>query len=202
MNRKPEAASSVPLRDEDAELEDLARRSAQGDRRALEELLGALHARIATVCRRICGPDFDDAAQHAMINVARGIEGFDQRASVTTWAYRIATNASLDELRRRQRRGTSVDLDHVVIVDRSTPHSDSITDRMVIEAALDDLEPEFRSVIVMRETVGMDYAEIAAALGVPIGTVRSRLSRAKGHLAAALRAGNQFDAADVQGDVL
>src|SRR5215469_15825802 len=90
----------------DPDSEALARRAAAGDRRALETLL-ELHAdRIHALCRRVVAHPEDalDATQEAMIAVVRGITRFDGRSAFTTWLYRVATNAALDELRRRRRR--------------------------------------------------------------------------------------------------
>ena len=81
-------------------------RAVDGDRRALEVLLDRHADRIHAVCRRIVAHPEDalDATQEAMIAIARGIPRFDGRAAFTTWCYRVATNAALDELRRKRRR--------------------------------------------------------------------------------------------------
>lgn len=77
-----------------------------GDRGALDRLLHRHQDRIYAVCRRLAGNDADglDAAQEALIAIVRGLPRFDRRSRFTTWAYRVATNAALDELRRRRRR--------------------------------------------------------------------------------------------------
>ena len=77
-----------------------------GDRGALDQLLRRHYDRVHSVCRRITGSasDADDACQEALIKIVRNLPRFDGRSSFGTWAYRIATNASLDELRKRQRR--------------------------------------------------------------------------------------------------
>jgi RNA polymerase sigma-70 factor, ECF subfamily len=77
-----------------------------GDRAALDALLRRHYDRIYAVCRRMTGQDADaaDAAQDAMIAIVRGLPRFDGRAAFGTWAYRIASNACIDELRRRKRR--------------------------------------------------------------------------------------------------
>jgi RNA polymerase sigma-70 factor (ECF subfamily) len=87
----------------DAELVADAQR---GDRDALDALLRRHHDRIRALARRLCGNDADaaDATQEALISIVRGLPRFDQRAAFGTWAYRVATNACLDELRRRARR--------------------------------------------------------------------------------------------------
>lgn len=165
----------------------------QGDRRALEQLLRLHHDRMHAVCRRITGNDADaaDATQEAMIAVVRGLPRFDGRASFGTWVYRIATNASLDELRRRRRRPiptTPPDPDHAAESADPTASGrfDAIAEREILDAALADLAEEFRVAVVLRDVADLDYAEIAEVLGVPAGTVKSRIARGRAALANAL----------------
>jgi RNA polymerase sigma-70 factor (ECF subfamily) len=174
-----------------------------GDRGAMDRLLRLHYDRMFAVCRRILGNDTDaaDATQDAMISVVRSLGKFDGRASFATWAYRIATNASLDELRRRRRRPAVADRDHGRVpghdhdmhaADREAElRVDSVGDRMALDAALAGLSEEFRVPIVLRDVADFDYAEIADTLGIPVGTVKSRIARGRGALAVALRNGNQ-----------
>ena len=76
-----------------------------GDRAALDTLLRRHYDRIYAICRRIAGNDADaaDATQDALMSIVRGLERFDGRSTFSTWSYRVATNACLDELRRRKR---------------------------------------------------------------------------------------------------
>jgi RNA polymerase sigma-70 factor (ECF subfamily) len=164
-----------------------------GDRRALDTLLRRHYDRVHAVCRRIAGSsrDADDAAQEAMISIVRGLPRFDGRAQFSTWVYRIATNAALDELRRRKRRpALHVVGDEREPVEPTDPLADrevtGVVDRMAIDAALDELPEEFRAAVVLRDVADLDYAEIAAALGVPVGTVKSRIARGRGQLTALL----------------
>jgi RNA polymerase sigma-70 factor (ECF subfamily) len=169
-----------------------------GDRVAMERLLRTHHDRIHAVCRRITGNEADaaDATQEALIAVVRGLPRFDGRSAFSTWVYRIATNASLDELRRRKRRPSVLgrtDNEHEPeLVD---PSSDTrfgqIGEREEIERVLRDLPEEFRVPVVLRDVADLDYNEIATTLGVPVGTIKSRISRGRSMLAAAL--GNQPD---------
>ena len=78
----------------------------RGDQRALDQLLRLHQDRVYAVCRRLAGNDADalDATQEALIAIVKGLPRFDGRAKFSTWAYRVATNACLDELRRRGRR--------------------------------------------------------------------------------------------------
>jgi len=166
---------------------DLVAAAQSGDRSAVDRLLRAHYDRVFAVCRRITGNDADaaDAAQNALIAIVRGLPRFDGRSSFGSWAYRVATNASLDELRRRKRRGTvglpEGALDHASAGVPALEHG--VTERLTVEAALDRLPDEFRAPVVLRDLLDLDYAEIADVLGIPPGTVRSRISRGRAALA-------------------
>ncbi len=173
-----------------------------GDRAALDRLIRLHYDRVLAVCRRILGNESDalDTAQEALIAMVRGLDRFDGRSAVSTWAYRIATNASLDELRRRRRRPLTVvrDSDHPE-VEHADPvaHApiDLVGDREEVEVALMAVPEDFRIPVVLRDVADMEYADIAETLGVPIGTVKSRIARGRGMLAAALSSppGNRTD---------
>jgi RNA polymerase sigma-70 factor (ECF subfamily) len=168
--------------------EELVRAAQHGDSSAMDELLHRHYHRVHAVCRRIAGAssDADDAAQEAMIRIVRNLDRFDGRAAFGTWAYRIATNTALDELRKRKRRpqlhaiGDRDDARPVEPVDPLADHTvEAIGDRLAIEEALAGLPEEFKAPVVMRDVGDLDYAEIADALGVPIGTVKSRIARGR-----------------------
>lgn len=170
---------------------DLVTAARRGDRDALEALLRRHHDRIHAVCRRIAGNDADalDATQEALLAIVRGLDRFDGRAAFATWAYRIATNACLDELRRRRRRPDPVapDLERQAPAPGGGPDLDTaVAARLDIDAALARLPPEFRAAVVLRDVCALDYAEIAEVLGVPAGTVRSRIARGRAVLARSL----------------
>lgn len=175
----------------DSDDETLARRAARGDARALDELLRRHTDLVHAVCRRVLGSGEDalDATQEALLSIARRIGTFDGRARFTTWCYRVATNAALDEGRRRSRRPKPVEqLPEASSGDRV---ADRVADRLDLDDALAGLSPDYRAAVALRDIVGMDYAEIAEVLGVPPGTVRSRISRGRAALADAL--GNRED---------
>lgn len=191
----------------------------RGDRAALDALLRRHHDRILVLCRRLCRnrADADDAAQDALIAIVRGLARFDGNASFSTWSYRVATNACLDELRRRGRRPLPVDA-----ADTDGPHAarpshplrssagigpeQAALDtelRSELQRALDELPEEFRVPVVLRDVADLDYAEIAELLDLPPGTVRSRISRGRAKLALTLgmvAGGNQQDRADVRAE--
>lgn len=150
------------------------------------------HDRVFAICRRLSGNDADaaDATQEALIALVRGLPRYDGRAAFATWAYRVTTNACLDELRRRKRRPDPGLEDHDVVTRGAAPQFDERTaDRMAIDAAMAQLPEEFRVPVVLRDVLGMDYAEIAEVLSIPPGTVRSRIARGRSHLAKHLAPG-------------
>lgn len=166
----------------------------RGEAESLNLLLERHYAKIYGVCRRVTGNDADgaDATQHALLSIARGITRFDGTSAFTTWAYRVATNAALDELRKVKRRPQPTDFadEPTVAALPATHHGASATDqigmRLDIDRGLSKLVPEFRAAIVLRELCGLDYQEIADTLEVPVGTVRSRIARGRAALAAQL----------------
>ncbi|MCU1455396.1 MAG: putative polymerase subfamily sigma factor [Acidimicrobiales bacterium] len=152
----------------------------------MDTLLRSHQDRIYAVCRRITGNDADalDATQEALIAIVRGLPRFDRRARFSTWAYRVATNACLDELRRRTRRPLVGLPEHEPEPRGGAPRvDDQVAARVDLDAALADLTPEFRAAVVLRDLCALDYAEIAEVLGIPAGTVRSRISRGRSALA-------------------
>ena len=154
----------------------------RGDRPALDRLLRDHQPRLFAVCRRVTGNDADaaDACQETLITIVRRLDSFDGRSRFSTWAYRVAVNASLDELRRRKRRPEPQE----TIADEAGPHEqDGSATRLDVDAALRQLPPEFRAAVVLRDLCALDYAEIGDVLGIPPGTVRSRISRGRAALA-------------------
>ena len=127
----------------------------------------------------------------------RGLPRFDGRAAFSTWSYRVATNACLDELRRRRRRPDPglPDDDALAVTDPGVAIDDVVVGELTVDAALQALPLDFRAAVVLRDVCALDYAEIAEVLGVPPGTVRSRIARGRALLANRL-GGNPEPAAD------
>ena len=120
-----------------------------------------------------------------MIAVARGITRFDGTSRVSTWIYRVATNAALDELRRRKRRPVPVEAE---VGARAVGDGVAAVDaRLDVDAALATIPEDFRIAVVLRDLCDLDYAEIASILDVPPGTVRSRIARGRAALEAWFR---------------
>jgi len=159
----------------------------------LEQLLRDNYSMMRAVCWRILSneSDADDATQNAMIAIVKNFSSFDERSAFSTWAYRIATNAALDELRRRRRRPLTL-LGHdngeaMDIADqRSEDQFSHIDAHDELSSALALIPEEYRVALVLRDVADLDYEEISHILDVPIGTVRSRIARGRGRLAGIL----------------
>ena len=187
-------AHRIAAQTDDNELIEAAR---AGDRFALDQLLRRHYDRIHAVTRRIAGPtrDADDATQEALIKIVRSLPKFDGRSSFATWAYRIATNAALDELRKRKRRpalhsvhdSETGDASFEPVDEMSERRIGSVADRLALDDALAELPEDYRSAVVLRDVGDLDYAEIADVLGIPVGTVKSRIARGRRLLADQLR---------------
>lgn len=183
-------------------MDELVGAAQRGDRAALERLLREQYDRVYALALRLLGDrrDAEDATQEALIAVVRGLHHFDGRSAFTTWVYRVATNTCLDELRRRRRRPATVELQGAD-PRAAVPHGEPLVDdRLEVGAALGTLPPEFRAAVVLRDLCDLEYAEIGEVLGIPAGTVRSRIARGRAALARAL-AGNQPDLGERRSEV-
>ena len=166
-----------------------------GDRTALDTLLRRHYDRLYALCRRMTGDDADaaDACQEALMAIVRGLPRFDGRSSFGTWAYRVTTNACLDELRRRRRRPEPGLPEGSAELASPLDPAESSTTRLDLDRALQALPADYRAVIVLRDLCGLSYDEIAQALDIPAGTVRSRISRGRSALMPALAPGRNPD---------
>ncbi|CAB4549538.1 MAG: sigma-70 family RNA polymerase sigma factor [Actinobacteria bacterium] len=165
-------------------------RAQKGDPSALDAVLRHHYDAIRAVCHRIVinSADAEDATQMALISVARALPSFDRRASLSTWIYRIATNAALDELRRISRR--PIPTEDSALEHTQPDATGEVDARILITHALGRVATEYRVVLVLRHVADLDYEEIASVLDIPVGTVRSRLARGRAQLSEIV--GNQF----------
>jgi RNA polymerase sigma-70 factor (ECF subfamily) len=141
------------------------------------------------VAYRLAGNDADaqDLVQETLLRVRRGLETY-QPGSLPAWLSRIVTNVFLDEVRRRRRRPADPLLDDAERVLPPSAAADEASEDLSdeVQGALSALPDEFRTAVVLCDVVGMSYDEIAAAQGVPVGTVRSRIHRGRRMLRTAL----------------
>lgn len=156
---------------------------------AFGELVGRYQDRLYPTALRLTGRPEDalDLLQDAFLRSFEKLDRFRGVSSFYTWVYRIMVNLALSGRRRRKARPRPAGGETVERLDPPDPseHADPTgpiqrAERDArIQAALDALAPDFRAVVVMKEFDGLRYEEIAATLGVPVGTVRSRLHRAR-----------------------
>jgi RNA polymerase sigma-70 factor (ECF subfamily) len=141
------------------------------------------------VAYRLAGNDADaqDLVQETLLRVRRGLETYEP-GSMPAWLSRIVTNVFLDEVRRRRRRPADSLPDEPERVLPASPAADEASEDLsdTVQSALAALPDEFRTAVVLCDIVGLSYDEIAAAQGVPVGTVRSRLHRGRRLLRGAL----------------
>lgn len=165
---------------------ELLARVVSGDRDAFDQIMRIHEDRIFSVCLRIMGDRERalDASQETFLTVFRKAGQFEGKSQVGTWIYRIAVNTCYDQLRKAKRRPSVSLPDYVDPADPSAEseiHSAGL--RPEIETALATLPQEFRSAIVLSDIEGLSMPEAAEALGVPVGTVKSRVFRGRRLLA-------------------
>jgi RNA polymerase sigma-70 factor (ECF subfamily) len=155
----------------------LVRRCRQGDESAYRELLQRYRAPAVYVAAQLLrdSTEAEDVAQEAFMRVLRSLHQYRGEASFYSWLYRIVINLCMDRLRHTARHPT-------VPLDEETDEAPAAWDgtRLHVEALLARLSPEMRATLLLREVGGLSYEEIARELEVPIGTIRSRLSAARG----------------------
>jgi RNA polymerase sigma-70 factor (ECF subfamily) len=173
---------------------ELLNRVVSGDREAFDAVMRVHQDRVFSVCFRILGDREKalDATQDTFLTVFRKAGQFQGRSAVGTWIYRIAVNTCYDQLRRSQRRPSESLPDHVDLSDPSAEEAiESAAVRPEIELALAQLPADFRNAVILSDLEGLSLPEIAEILGVPVGTVKSRVFRGRRLLANHL--GNQND---------
>ena len=164
-----------------------------GDRAAFEALVRRHQTRIVNYAMALVKDpaDAEDVAQETFIRAYRSLARFRGDSSFKTWLYTIATNAARTGLERRGRRGRvedgSLDDETGPLAAADVPAGDAdaetaLVRREAIDRALAALPPDLRVAVVLRDVEGLDYKEIAAATGAPIGTVESRIFRARRRL--------------------
>jgi RNA polymerase sigma-70 factor, ECF subfamily len=174
----------------------------RGDLDSFNTLILQYQDLVFNTALRILGDEdlAQDATQEAFISAFRSISGF-RGGSFKSWLMRTVTNACYDELRRRKRRpttplepetndGDDVDSPRWLADPNLTPDEQFEADELehAIQHCLDTLPAEFRTVVVLADIQGMDYTEVASASRVPLGTIKSRLARARLRLRECLRA--------------
>lgn len=172
--------------------QELVSRARAGDTAAFEQLMLDSQDRVYTLCLRMTGDREDalDLAQETFFNAWRGLGSFQGNSSFSTWVYRLASNACIDFLRKRKRRQQgesphSLDDEEAPLPEPADPRGSPEEElerrelRRAVERGLQALPDHHRQVLVMRELSGMSYQEIGAVLDLDLGTVKSRIARAR-----------------------
>lgn len=161
--------------------------AARGERRAQQLLYEALAGRIQRIVQRIVGAnDAEDVSQEVFVNLFQKMHTFRFDSSITTWAHRLAVNDALQHLRRSRRRAT-VTLDGAhgsagEVGDVSEASDQRVEMVDLFELAYTRLDDDLRIILELKEVHDFSYAQIAAVMAIPEGTVGSRLTRARQRL--------------------
>lgn len=169
----------------------LIKKASRGDRRAFGVLLERYQRRVVSVAMALLHNQDDavELAQETFIRAFENLPTFEGRSSFATWLYRIASNLAIDWRRREARHPVMYGEEAEAELSRipstqgdSFGHAARNELNRKIRAALDELTPDHRAVILLREVEGLSYEEISDILGCPKGTVMSRLHYARDHL--------------------
>lgn len=174
----------------------LIEKASGGDASAFNRLMANHEKRMYAVALRMFAnrEDAQDCLQEAMLRVYRSIGGFKGQSSFSTWLYRITMNTCLDELRRKKNK-QSASLDSLLeqgwspADESATPEKHALRSELKreLQSAIHELPEDMRSAVVLRDVQGFAYDEIAQMLDVNVGTVKSRISRAREKLRGKLR---------------
>ena len=172
---------------------ELIKKCQQGDVEAFEKLVSSYEKKVYTIAYRYMGnrEEAEDLAQEALIKVFRSIKGFRGEASFSTWLYHIVSNVCRDALRKNSHR-MEASLDCAITTEKGElqrevadwsmspePIFENQELGQFIQSLINQLTPEYKAIIIMRELQEMSYEEIAKELDCSLGTVKSRLSRAR-----------------------
>ena len=179
----------------------LIEQAKQGSSEAFEKLIIEYEKKIYAICLRILKDEHQayDAAQEVCVKVWKQLEHFEGSAKLSTWIYRIATNQCLDIIRKNKRQETQ-SLYHTDKLsgeeweeeerenkeDPIQTHMEQVELRDIMAIALEEIKVDYKTILVLRDMKGYSYEEISKALDLSIGTVKSRLSRARGAIKALL----------------
>lgn len=184
---------------------ELIARAKAGDQAAFEQLVVENQNRVYSLALRMLGDpeDAQDAAQEAFLNAWRALPTFKGESSFSTWVYRLTSNACIDHLRRRKRRreveaasltGEEGERDWEPADHQADPalQTERRMAQEAVEEALQALPDHQREILVMRELSGLSYQEIGQVLELDLGTVKSRIARARLALKKILTAEGNF----------
>ena len=152
-----------------------------GDRCAMQLVYERCSSHVYGLMVRMVGKqDADDLTQQVFLTMFRKLEQFNGQSKLETWLYRLATNEALQHLRRSKRRPTAPLVVEPVVTDPDRVGTSEEAE--LLETAMSHLEPELKAILLLKEQQRLSYQEIAESVGIPEGTVGSRLNRARKEL--------------------
>jgi RNA polymerase sigma-70 factor, ECF subfamily len=181
----------------DQDLE-LLKRCLSGEDSAWEGLLKVYTRKIYNLCYRFTGraEDAEDLTQEVFIKIFQTLQSYDAaQGSFSTWLHRVARNHLVDHYRRtrKDRMTDSIEDDLDTVAEKPSPvdgpagHVEARERKELLQRALDRLSPDLREAVVLRDLHDLEYADISQVLGVPQGTVKSRINRGRLELARVLK---------------
>jgi len=165
----------------------------KGDVEAFEQLVDKFQKKVFNIALRMIG-NYDDASeltQEVFIKIYRSIGSFKEESQLSTWIYRIATNVCLDELRKRKIKWIrsideeiqGEDGEYLMQIEDSSPTPDKVLENKSLKEAINEavgsLPEKQRLIIILRDMQGFSYEEISSIINKPVGTVKSRINRAR-----------------------
>ena len=176
----------------------LVERAQRGDHDAFSVLAGASIARLDAAARLILrdGELARDAVQEALVRSWRDLPTLRDADRFDAWLHRLLVNACLDILRRRRRRAVEVELTPI-FTPATADFTAAVVDRDLLDRGLRALEPGWRAIVVLHYFLGMPLPDVASALGIPLGTAKSRLHRSIGVLRATVDGDRPIESAAV-----
>lgn len=165
------------------EIDELARRAQDGDRGALDRLLGVVRPRVLSVCRGVLPfqPDAEDACQEALLSISQRLGSWNQRGRFTTWMHVVAMNAARSTYRRLKNQAVAADSGFRETPDPRTTSVIAGTRLDLLEAmeTLDREHPQLVAPLLLRDVYDLTYADIAGELALPLGTVKAQVHQGR-----------------------
>jgi RNA polymerase sigma-70 factor, ECF subfamily len=171
---------------------DILRLARRGDERAFAVIVRQYQVPLLNYISRVLGGDqalAEDMCQEVFLRVYQALPGFDSRCQFTTWMFQVAKHRVVDELRARERRGRpAVELDVVAHLHPVRIETESVEEMDTVWRAIGALSLDLKMALLLRDVVGLSYAEIAESLDTTLATVKWRIYKARETVAAELQA--------------
>ncbi len=178
----------------------IVERARRGDQDAFAELVHGTIARLDIAARLILrDPEFArDAVQEALFRSWRDLRSLRDPDRFDAWLYKLTVNACMDEVRRHRRRPIEIEITELHVPTTPDPAA-ALADRDLVDRVLRDLDATGRAIVVLHYYLGLPLTDVAGALAIPVGTVKSRLHRALGQMRSSIPADAPLHASGILG---